>query len=565
MRTLILLALVFAAPLCAVTWTVTNLNDTGAGSLRDTVAAAAAGDEIVFDASLAGGTITLGSMIQPTVALTITGLTDASGKPGITLDGNNAVALLEVVQNLTLINLRLTKGLGQFPITVGAAEFVASNCVFQSNAFGSNGATVFVNDGFAHLTNCMFLDNAPTATAMFTVAGCLYLRNAHLVARHCTFARNTSDSSGVIMAYVSSLGKSFEITVEDSTFSGNTARDTTMSGGAAYLQTATGFPSSAQEVRRALVATFCRCTFTDNTSQAGSPAHCMCLINTSYGFTKATLQDCIVHGTASGAMFRVSDTGSLQVSGFYSLGYNLCSDAPAWMNRHGDQVNTDPLLLPLADNGGLTLTHAIAANSPARNAGRRVSGMSTDQRGLRRGLIADIGAFELQGSDIGVAEGAQAVANGGILLGLTVVQPGTAQLRTITISNAVTAEQDLAITLPVTISSEVNCTAIIMTQPGATLAPGASSDLVVEATPVAGGFFQYTVTILSDDPDTSTFTFVVAGYAQAPAVAGGGGGEKKSRDDDKTCSVNARASWHGLALPGLFALLVLRRRRTAYA
>lgn len=67
-------------------------------------------------------------------------------------------------------------------------------------------------------------------------------------------------------------------------------------------------------------------------------------------------------------------------------------------------VNADPLLGPLAANGGLTMTHAIPATSPAIDAGTS-DGSATDQRGLARPVNfapanavdgADIGAFELQ-------------------------------------------------------------------------------------------------------------------------------------------------------------------------
>lgn len=66
----------------------------------------------------------------------------------------------------------------------------------------------------------------------------------------------------------------------------------------------------------------------------------------------------------------------------------------------------DPLLGPLADNGGPTLTHALLPGSPAIDAG--FSSLATDQRGVSRGVdlpgvpnvlggnFSDIGSFELQ-------------------------------------------------------------------------------------------------------------------------------------------------------------------------
>jgi len=58
----------------------------------------------------------------------------------------------------------------------------------------------------------------------------------------------------------------------------------------------------------------------------------------------------------------------------------------------------DPLLAPLADNGGPTRTHALLPGSPAINAGNNVANLATDQRGRARvsGAAADIGAYEVQ-------------------------------------------------------------------------------------------------------------------------------------------------------------------------
>jgi hypothetical protein len=52
----------------------------------------------------------------------------------------------------------------------------------------------------------------------------------------------------------------------------------------------------------------------------------------------------------------------------------------------------NPLLGPLAPNGGQTNTHALAPTSPAINGGAGCS--TTDQRGVARDGVCDIGAFE---------------------------------------------------------------------------------------------------------------------------------------------------------------------------
>ncbi len=77
----------------------------------------------------------------------------------------------------------------------------------------------------------------------------------------------------------------------------------------------------------------------------------------------------------------------------------------------GDTISADPMLDPLADNGGATLTHALHAGSPAIDAGNNASALDFDQRGSGfarvSGAAADIGAFEVQagGSDIVFANG----------------------------------------------------------------------------------------------------------------------------------------------------------------
>jgi predicted outer membrane repeat protein len=86
--------------------------------------------------------------------------------------------------------------------------------------------------------------------------------------------------------------------------------------------------------------------------------------------------------------------------GIISAGYNLSNDATCSLTANKDRMNTNPLLDPLANNGGTTLTHALTPNSPAINAGNQVGCPSEDQRGFLRphGARCDIGAFEFQGA-----------------------------------------------------------------------------------------------------------------------------------------------------------------------
>jgi hypothetical protein len=86
-----------------------------------------------------------------------------------------------------------------------------------------------------------------------------------------------------------------------------------------------------------------------------------------------------------------------------SHGYNVCSDdGGGFLNGSGDQINTDPLLGPLQNNGGPTFTHELLKGSPAIDAGdpNFTPPPYYDQRGpvffrIRNGRI-DVGSFEVQ-------------------------------------------------------------------------------------------------------------------------------------------------------------------------
>ena len=86
-----------------------------------------------------------------------------------------------------------------------------------------------------------------------------------------------------------------------------------------------------------------------------------------------------------------------------SHGYNVSSDTGGgYLTAPGDQINTDPLLGPLQDNRGPTLTHMLLPGSPAIDAGdpNFTPPPSRDQRGpcFYRvfGRRIDVGSVETQ-------------------------------------------------------------------------------------------------------------------------------------------------------------------------
>jgi len=93
----------------------------------------------------------------------------------------------------------------------------------------------------------------------------------------------------------------------------------------------------------------------------------------------------------------------------FSTGYNLDSDGTCGLSGPGDISSVDPLLGPLGDNGGPTLTRALLAGSQAIDGGNPDgctdhddSLLTTDQRGAVRSTdgngdgmaTCDIGAYE---------------------------------------------------------------------------------------------------------------------------------------------------------------------------
>jgi uncharacterized repeat protein (TIGR01451 family) len=88
-----------------------------------------------------------------------------------------------------------------------------------------------------------------------------------------------------------------------------------------------------------------------------------------------------------------------------SLGYNLIGTNLGCTLDDSDLTNIYPMLAPLHDNGGPTLTRALLKGSPAFNAGNPAGCqgsaglLTTDQRGVPRSDRCDIGAFEVRGLD----------------------------------------------------------------------------------------------------------------------------------------------------------------------
>lgn len=206
----------FLLPLLAMAQiTVTSTADSGPGTLRDAVAASAAGGTIDFNV---GGTIVLtsGVIVLPQ-AVTIDG-----GASGVTISGDNNSRVFSMPgtgdYTVTLINLQLENGsatTGFGGVVDCRSVFNAFGCTFRDSS-GPNGGAVAVSFNDANFVNCNFINNTSTFQAgaidvqigTFTFTNCLFFGNqsstlggAIAVAgtttiNNCTIVENTAASGG---------------------------------------------------------------------------------------------------------------------------------------------------------------------------------------------------------------------------------------------------------------------------------------------------------------------------------------------------------------------------------
>ncbi len=294
--------------------------------------------------------------------LTITGVTIRNGRiTGITELGGgirNTNGTLEL-QNVTLTG-NSTEGHGGAISNNGTLTVDASR--IANNSAITGGGLENELGGVATITNSTILTNTATS------GGGIYVGGGSVVVDSSTISGNTGNGITVYK----------DTTITNSTISGN-------SGYGIFL--ATNNP--------AVVLNVTSSTITANTNIG---------FNASVGASNKTLKNSIV----------AQNLGSADVANdLTSLGNNLIGNvgtATGLVNGvNGDQVGStvSPLnaqLLPLADYGGPTFTHALLPASPAIDVGNGTGAPATDQRGLTRPqdgdnnstATVDIGAFELE-------------------------------------------------------------------------------------------------------------------------------------------------------------------------
>jgi hypothetical protein len=337
---------------------VTNLNDSGPGSLREAIVTANGNgqdDLITFTAS---GVITLSSTL-PAIRSNLT--IDGAGLD-IRISGDEAVRVMVVLsgnvrlQNLTMANGRPLSG-GEAPTSDGGGVYNSGNLTIYRCRLLHNNAALVYGGGIASYSGTLTIIDSTLADNAGYTGGAIY-SNGVLNIQGSTFADNRAFFAGAINQWTSVA------TISDSTFSGNNA----VEGSA--IQTGSSMALSNS-------------TVFNNSSGVTGPA--------IQNFSTLTLSNTIIAKNG----LDCANSGTIVPSGVNLVGDGSCAIPGA--------LSGDPVLGPLADNGGPTQTHALLTSptrSPAIDAGTNCG--SKDQRGRPRpadgdangAAACDIGAYE---------------------------------------------------------------------------------------------------------------------------------------------------------------------------
>ena len=374
----------------------------GAGTLRDAIAHAADGDAIDLSA-LACSVITLGhgQLDLPQRSLSLKGPTSHA----LAIDGGDASRVFDhtgsgelILSDLVIRHGRSYRPDGQSPNggciqSAGSLTLVRStvtDCIAVDNNYSASGGAVSATHRITLVDSVVSHSSAALAGGMMCGDGINATASSIHVARYgpggfgtfgaAAFAYSTVSGNAGQIGGGGHAGQSLALWA--STISGNTA---TIQGGG-VIAGASG-------------STVYSSTIACNAAPVGGG-----LLIESDPATLMLSSSIVAGNVAEHGSADIASTGpGFSISGNHNLVQSTTLALPP------QTLRVDPRLLPLADNGGRTLTHALARESPAIDAGSLPQAFVWDQRGEGfarvSGAAPDIGTYEVHGPDTILADG----------------------------------------------------------------------------------------------------------------------------------------------------------------
>ncbi len=352
----------------AAGYLVTNLDDSGGGSLRDAIEQANANpgvDTINFDSALNGGTIALSTELLVTDELIIQG----PGADQLTISGGNVTRVIRNSSNLAIDKLTIAHGWDYFiggGIWNNDGTLTVTHSTVFGNSVGDSGGGIWNDRGILIVSDSTISGNSAwwgggianygTATVTNSTVSdnhgnTLYTSGGGISNDGTLMLANSSISGNSVTANGGGIRNDGTATITNSTFFGNSVTEALQGryGGAIYNSGG--------------LVTVTNSLFSTNTTAIGSNLTCAGGVN--------------------------ADSSNMADSG--------CGGASGAVRKTAAEIN----LGPLANNGGPTLTHALLPGSVAIDFlapdGNGNCSLATDQRGVARpqGAGCDVGAYEM--------------------------------------------------------------------------------------------------------------------------------------------------------------------------